>query len=217
MVWRPARRKGRAQRWASVTAEPRAPLAGSSTGGSTSTTWRSRPAHRCGRRDLDRPPDERLRQLARVPDRRRAADDDRLDAVVGADPKQPAQDVGDVATEHAPVRVQLVDDDVAQLFEQLEPLGVVGQDRRVEHVRVGDHDLAGGADGRPDRRRRVPVVGRCRDAQAGGRATARRTRPPGPGRAPWSGRGGVRGRPGPRRSPAGSAARSTATCPRRSA
>jgi hypothetical protein len=30
---------------------------------------------------------------------------------VGADPEQPAQHVGDVAAEHAAVRVQLVDDD----------------------------------------------------------------------------------------------------------
>jgi hypothetical protein len=38
-------------------------------------------------------------------------------AVVGADPQQPAQDVGDVPAEHAPVGVQLVDDDVAELLE----------------------------------------------------------------------------------------------------
>ena len=36
-VWRPARRNGRAQRWASVRAEPRAPVAASMTGGSTSS------------------------------------------------------------------------------------------------------------------------------------------------------------------------------------
>ena len=88
---------------------------------------------------------------------------------MGADPQQPAQDVGDVAAEHAAVRVQLVDDDVAQLLEQLEPLGVVRQDRRVEHVRVGHDDLAGGPDRGPDRGRRVAVVGRGRDGQAGGR------------------------------------------------
>ena len=36
-VWRPARRNGSAQRWASVSAEPRAPVALSMTGGSTSS------------------------------------------------------------------------------------------------------------------------------------------------------------------------------------
>ena len=64
-----------------------------------------------------------------------------------------------------PVGVQLVDHDDPQLLEQLEPLGVVGQDRGVEHVRVGDDDLAGAADRRPDGRRRVAVVRRGRDAQ----------------------------------------------------
>ena len=128
----------------------------------------------------DRAAGERLRELGRVPDRRRAADDHRVGAVVGAQPQEPAQDVGDVAAEDAAVRVQLVDDDDPQLLEQLEPLGVVGEDRRVEHVRVGDHDLAGLADRRPDRRRRVAVVGRRRDRRA-----RRRGRAP-PNSATWS-------------------------------
>ena len=61
---------------------------------------------------------------------------------MGAQPEQPPQDVGDVAAEHAPVRVELVDDDHPDLLEELEPLRVVGEDRRVEHVRVGHDDLA---------------------------------------------------------------------------
>ena len=61
-----------------------------------------------------RSPGQHLRQLGRVADGRRAAHDDRVAAVVGADPQQPAQDVGDVAAEHAAVRVELVDDDVAR-------------------------------------------------------------------------------------------------------
>ena len=52
-----------------------------------------------------------------------------LRAVVLAQPQQPAEDVGDVAAEDAAVGVRLVDDDVAQLLEQLEPLGVMRQDR----------------------------------------------------------------------------------------
>ena len=88
-------------------------------------------------------------------------------AVVRADPEQPAQDVRDVPAEHPAVRVQLVDDDDPELLEQLEPLGVVGQDRRVEHVRVGHDDLPRGADRGADRGRCVAVVGRGRDRQAG--------------------------------------------------
>ena len=124
--------------------------------------WGTVPIDQAGRS-----PGQRPGQLGRVPDRRRAAHDDRVRAVVGAQPEQPPQDVGDVAAEHPAVGVQLVDDDHPELLEQLEPLGVVGQDRGVEHVRVGDHDLAGRPDGRPDRRRRVPVVGGGRDAQVG--------------------------------------------------
>ena len=90
-------------------------------------------------------------------------------AVVGADAQEATKDVGDVAAEDAAVGVQLVDHDVAELLEQLEPLRVVRQDRRVEHVRVGDHDLPGRPDRRPDRRRRVAVIGRRRDRQPGRR------------------------------------------------
>ncbi len=115
------------------------------------------------------PAGEHRGELARVPDRRRAADDDRRAAVMRADPQQPAEHVGDVAPENAPVRMELVDDDDAELLEQLEPLGVMRQDRRVEHVRVGHDHLPGGPDRRPDRSRRVTVVGRGRDRQARGR------------------------------------------------
>ncbi len=110
----------------------------------------------------DGPADQELRELRRVADGRGAAHDDRVAAVVRAQAQEPPQDVGDVAAEHAPVHVELVHDDHPELLEQLEPLGVVGEDRRVEHVGVGDHDLAGLADRRPDRGGRVAVVaGRC--------------------------------------------------------
>ena len=40
-VWRPARRNGIAQRWATVIDDPRAPVDRSTSGGSTRRTWRS--------------------------------------------------------------------------------------------------------------------------------------------------------------------------------
>ena len=80
--------------------------------------------------DRDRAAGQDLRQLPGIADRRRAADDLRLAAVVGAQPKQPTEHVGHVAAEDAAVRVRLVDDDVAQLLEELEPLRVMRQDRR---------------------------------------------------------------------------------------
>ena len=176
MVCRPARRNGRAQRWARVTAEPRAPLAGSSEGRIDEQDVPLAGRGAVAVEHLDRPSDERLGELAGVPDRRRAADDDRVAAVVGADPEQPPQHVGDVPAEHAPIGVELVDDDVAELLEEQEPLGVMGQDRGIEHVRVGRDDLPRAPDRRPDRCRRVAVVGRRRDLQPGGARKLRELR-----------------------------------------
>jgi hypothetical protein len=90
--------------------------------------------------------DQRARVLGRVADRRRAQDELRRHAVERADPLEPAQHVGDVAAEHTPIRVDLVDHHVAQVLEELRPLGVVRQDRLVEHVGVGDDDVAVQAD-----------------------------------------------------------------------
>ena len=117
--------------------------------------------------DAERPAGQRLRQVAGIPDRRRAADDPRGRAVVRAEAHETAQDVRDVAAEDAAVRVRLVDDDEAELLEQLEPLRVVRQDRRVKHVRVRHHDLARLADEAADRRRRVPVVDARGEVHAG--------------------------------------------------
>ena len=146
---------------------------------------------------LDRRLEHALRQLGGVGDRGAGADEDRVGAVVGADAPQAPDDVRHVAAEQAAVRVQLVDDDVLQVLEELEPLRVVGKDRRVEHVGVGDDDLAGGAHDAPDVGRRVAVVGvrlqrRCRRhrrARAAPRADPRR--------GPWSGTGRARGPRGP--------------------
>ncbi|KAG1605667.1 hypothetical protein G6F46_013575 [Rhizopus delemar] len=82
----------------------------------------------------------------RIADGGRAQDELRLHAVERADALEPAQHVGDVAAEHAAVGVHFVDDDVAQVLEELRPLGVMRQDRLVQHVRVGDHDIAVQAD-----------------------------------------------------------------------
>ena len=115
----------------------------------------------------DRPAHQGLGQLRRVADGGRAADDHGLGSVVLAQAQEPPQDVGHVGAEDAAVRVQLVDHDHAELLEQLEPLGVVGEDGRVEHVRVGDHHLARLAHSGPDGRRRVPVVAGGADLQPG--------------------------------------------------
>ncbi|MCW0466126.1 hypothetical protein NB705_003199 [Xanthomonas sacchari] len=90
--------------------------------------------------------DQRLGVSARVADGGRAQDELRRDAVERADALEPAQHVGDVAAEHAAVGVDLVDHHIAQVLEELRPLGVMRQDRLVQHVRVADHDVAVQAD-----------------------------------------------------------------------
>ena len=66
--------------------------------------------------------------------------------------------------------MQLVDDDDPELLEELEPLGVVGQYRGVEHVGVRDHDLTGRPDGGADGVWGIAVVRRGVYVQVGGAA-----------------------------------------------
>ena len=90
----------------------------------------------------------------------------RLAAIKVAQAQKAAQHIGQVGAKYAAVGVDLVDDDVLQVFKELHPFGVVGQDAGVEHIRVGHHDmprlaygLAGGAGG-------VAIVGVGLDAHA---------------------------------------------------
>ena len=108
---------------------------------------------------LERTAGQPFGQLARVRDGRRRADEDRIRAVVPADALEPPEDVREVAAEHAAIRVQLVDDDEAQVLEQLRPARMVRQDARVHHVRIAEHDVRLAADRAPRIRRRVAVVG----------------------------------------------------------
>ena len=108
----------------------------------------------------------RLGELLRVADGGRAADEGGICAVEGADALQAADHVGQVRAEHAPVGVDLVDDHILQVFEQLDPLCVVGQYALVQHVRVGNHNVARLPYRRARRSGRIPVVGIRLDAHA---------------------------------------------------
>ena len=158
-----------------------------------------------------------LRELQRVGDGRRRADERRARAVEGADALQAPDDVGDLAAEQAAIRVQLVDDDEVEAREEPAPARVVRQQARVEHVGVGHHDVPAFADGGAPARRGVAVVGV--DAQVDGQAVLRaRSAPPaGPARAPWSGRGRGLACRAARAGAAGPAGCSRASCRSRSA
>ena len=82
-----------------------------------------------------------------------------MTAVEGAQPHETTQHVGQIGAENAPVGVNLVNDDIAQVFKQLYPLGVVGENAAVQHVRVGNHNVSCLPDGFPGCTWRVPVIG----------------------------------------------------------
>src|SRR2546426_6972682 len=54
-----------------------------------------------------------------------------------------------MAAEDAPVRVELVDDDIAKILEERRPFRMVREDPRVEHVGVRQHEIRPRADGTP--------------------------------------------------------------------
>ncbi len=95
----------------------------------------------------------------RVADRGGTADKPGLRTVEGADSFQPSDEIRHVGTENATVHMELIDDHVLQVFKKLDPLGVVREDARVQHVRVRDHDMSRSSQLRSRRRRRVPVIG----------------------------------------------------------
>ncbi len=64
-----------------------------------------------------------------------------------------------MAAEHAAVRVQLVDDDVLQVFEEFRPARMVRQDAGVHHVRIAEDEVRARSDGPPRVLRGVAVVG----------------------------------------------------------
>ena len=155
--------------------------------------------------------DEALEVPPRIADGRAGGDEDRIAAVVPRDAPQPANHVGHRRAEDALIDVELVDHHVAQAPEEGPPAQVVGQDGDVEHVGVGDDQVAALPQHPASVAGGVAVVGVGGDripraTPRGGPGprparAARSARPPGPGRGPWSGRGRApRGAPWGRRS-----------------
>ena len=116
--------------------------------------------------EFERALGEPFGQLPRVGNGRRRTDEHRVGAVMFTDAAQPAQDVCQVAAEHAAIRVQLVDDDETEVLEETRPLRVVRQDPRVQHVGVGQDHLRPRADGSPRVLRRVAVVSEDAEVEA---------------------------------------------------
>ncbi len=124
------------------------------------------------------------------------ADEHRIRPVVSADALQASQDVRQVAAEHAAIGVQFVDDDVAQVLEELRPSRMVRQDARVQHVGVATAPRAPAANRAACVLRRVAVVGEDADRRRRSRPqstpTGRAARRADPARAPSSETGTAR-------------------------
>ena len=100
-----------------------------------------------------------LGQLAWIGNRRRRAQKDGIGPVMTANPPQPAKHVAEMTAEDPPVRVQLVDDHVAEVLEQLRPPRMVRQDARMHHVRIAQNQMRARANRPPGVLRRVAIVG----------------------------------------------------------
>jgi len=82
-----------------------------------------------------------LRQLPGVGNGGGTADELRPRPIEIADALYPSEHVGHVGAKDPTVGVKLVDDDVPQVLKELDPLGMVRKDARMEHIRIGDYDV----------------------------------------------------------------------------
>ena len=85
-------------------------------------------------------------------------------AVEAGDAAEAAQHVAEMTAEDAAVGVEFVDDDVAEIFEEARPARVVREDAGVEHVGIGEDEVAFFTDGFAGVAGRVAIVGE--DAEA---------------------------------------------------
>ena len=110
--------------------------------------------------DLDVQSGEASGELCRVPDGGGCEAPARLAAVHRDQPPEPAQDHRDLGAEDPAQHVRLVDHHERQAEEEVGPPGVIGEQRRMEHVGVGQHEVRAPPDQWALRPRRIPVVHR---------------------------------------------------------
>ena len=73
------------------------------------------------------------------------------------DSQQTSEHTRDVSPQDASVRVDLVDNDVPELREETRPFGVVRQDGRMQHIRIGEYQVALGTNLSPPRSRSITI------------------------------------------------------------
>src|SRR6476620_620375 len=84
--------------------------------------------------------------------------EDRLRAVVLADPHQTTEDSRYVGTEDAAVGVNFIDHDVSQIRKERGPFWMVRQHGGMQHIWVREHEIGLAADAAALRSGRVAVV-----------------------------------------------------------
>ena len=87
------------------------------------------------------PAQQIARQFLRVADRRRAENNIGAGSVAGADPVQAAEKLADMRSEHAAIGMRLIHNHQRERREERRPLLMEGQNRQMQHLRVGDQDI----------------------------------------------------------------------------
>ena len=90
---------------------------------------------------------KRFGEIFGISDGGGAADEARAGAIEFTNAFEAAQDIGQMAPIDAAVHVQFVNNDVAKIFKELGPFGVVRKNAGVEHVRVRHDDVGFVANG----------------------------------------------------------------------
>src|SRR6267143_3602805 len=85
--------------------------------------------------------------VAGIGDGRGAADELWIAAVETCNPAKAAENVTQMAAEDAAVSVQFVENDVAEIFKKARPASVMREDAGVQHVRIGQDNVAFFANG----------------------------------------------------------------------
>ena len=113
--------------------------------------------------------DESFCELLWIPDRGRGQDELRRCAVKICHAFDAPDHVGDVRAEDSSIGMSLINDDELQVREELQPVGVMRQDARVQHIGVGQHDARVLADGGAILLRSIAIVDRRGKALRAGR------------------------------------------------
>src|ERR1700688_342571 len=80
--------------------------------------------------------------LPRIGDRRRATNELWLAAIKIRNAPQTSQNIAKMAAKYATVGVQLIKHDISQIFKEPRPSRVMRKNPSVQHVRIGQYDMA---------------------------------------------------------------------------